>query len=37
MPEEAELTQVLMAWANLYIYIRMVAPTLEDISKAFVE
>lgn len=37
MPEETELTQVLMAWANLYISIRLVAPTLADISKAFVE
>ena len=37
MPEEEEVTQVLIAWANLYISIRMAAPSLVDISKAYVE
>ena len=37
MPEEKEVTQVLIAWANLYISIRMAAPSLVDISKAYVE
>ena len=32
-----EVTRVLVAWANLYISIRMAAPSLEDISKAYVE
>ena len=37
IPEEKEVTQVLIAWANLYISIRMAAPSLVDISKAYVE
>ena len=34
VPEYTELTQGFMAWANLYIKLRNVALTLEDISEA---
>ena len=37
VPEYTELTQGFMAWANLYIRLRNVALTLEDISEACTE
>ena len=37
IPEYTELTQGFMAWANLYIRLRNVALTLEDISEACTE
>ena len=37
VPEYAELTQGFTAWANLYIRLRNVALTLEDISEACTE
>ena len=36
-PEYTELTQGFMAWANLYIRLRNVALTLEDIGVACTE
>ena len=37
MPEQTQVTRVLIAWANLYISLRSVAPTLADIQRATVE
>ena len=33
VPEYAEVTRVMMAWAELYISMRSVAPTLDDLSR----
>ena len=33
-PESAELTQIMTAWANLYISLRSVAPTFQSVATA---
>ena len=33
-PESAELTQLMTAWANLYISLRSVAPTFQSVATA---
>ena len=37
MPEQEKATRLFMAWAELYIRLRSVCPTWDDISLAFLE
>ena len=37
MPEQTEVTRLMMAWAELYIRLRSVCPTWADVSKSFLE